>query len=81
VLALIAEIPVVVCPFAPLDDIRLIVTGIRSPEFEWYVSLPPLFFFFLQTRVWTDADSSLCFLTDAWNFVRFITSLSLLVGG
>ena len=45
VLALIAEIPVVVCPFPPLDDIRLIITGLRSPEFEWYVSHPPPLYF------------------------------------
>ena len=75
-LALIAEIPIVVCPFPPfkLDDLRLIV----SQAFEvlnWNGMIPSP-----SPRVWTEADSSLCYLTDAWNDVRFIIPLSLLVG-
>ena len=45
VLALIAEIPIVVCAFPSWDDIQLIIPGRRSPEFEWCVSLPTSLFF------------------------------------
>ena len=76
VLALIAEIPSVVCPFLPLGDNRLIV----SWAFE-VLNLNGTFLSPLQTRVWTETNSSLGCLTDAWNGVRFIPPLAVLVGG
>jgi len=80
VLALIAEIPVVVSPFPPLNDFRLIVLqAFEVLDLNGMFLSPSLFSF--HARVRTEADSSLCYWTDVWNDVRFITSLSLLVSG
>jgi len=73
-LALIAVIPVVVSPFPPLDDIRLIIS-------QAFGVLDLNGMFLSHARVWTETDSSPCYWTDAWNDVRFITPLLLLVGG
>lgn len=79
-LALIAVIPVVVSPFPPLDDIRLIISqAFGVLDLNGMFLSPSLFSF--HARVRTEADSSLCYWTDVWNDVRFITSLSLLVSG
>ena len=70
-LALIAVIPVVVSPFLPLDDIRLIIS-------QAFGVLDFNGMFLSHARVWTEADNSpCCYWTDAWNDVRFITPLLL----